>query len=703
MNTNEQRIQCQRPMVLDAITAWTCGLPARAIVLIAWATFAGSWSTAQAQVRLDLERVCVRADHLIETDDDNALQLLADSLGASHAADKQVSVLASLLKSVVLRHNGKANEAYHLVDSITLDATHSDPFILHLLAQENARIFKALMVWPDAENECARAIQLARVFHMRREEANDLVLSAEIHNHVNRYDTAAGELIAAERIARALNDGALQCQVELTWGSTYYHQDKYKEAIQHYRKAYELAVGFYHANISTALLNIGSTEYALYGADSALATYRKVLNAKSINEMDPELLANMGMMHNEKHEYTEARELFKQALEIQRAKGDSAGMASCLSYLATNYWYAHSKDSALVLEQRAIDLASRTGSHELLAEAELKMSEYLSSLGRDKEALVHLQQHLAVKSKLDEVEQGELLNRLEIQYETSKKDEELKANEFKLKVATAQKRRRTMQLFVAAGIALLLLILCAVLVRNLQHRKRLSEQEHILHQQQVNDLLKQQEIRSLDAMMEGQERERKRIAQDLHDRLGSILSAIKLQFGVLEGRIQQLQTDQKEQYQHVFTMLDDAVVEVRRISHDMLRSSITQFGLKGALEDLRNAVTAPGKLEVELSLFGLEQRIDQKVEIAIYRMVQECVSNALKHSKANQISISLTRSAGMLNVIVEDDGAGFDPSKATEGMGLGNIRQRAAEINGVVRVDARQGRGTSVSIDVPLP
>ena len=149
-------------------------------------------------------------------------------------------------------------------------------------------------------------------------------------------------------------------------------------------------------------------------------------------------------------------------------------------------------------------------------------------------------------------------------------------------------------------------------------------------------------------------------------------------------------------------MLDDAVAEVRRVSHDMVRGSLAQFGLRAALEDLRIALNVPGKLEVEMNLFGLDGRLDQKVEIGVYRMVQECVNNAIKHSRAGHLGISVTRSAATLNIMVEDDGVGFDPDTIKEGMGLGNLRQRAADLNGQVRFDSRPGHGTTVNIDIPL-
>jgi signal transduction histidine kinase len=333
-----------------------------------------------------------------------------------------------------------------------------------------------------------------------------------------------------------------------------------------------------------------------------------------------------------------------------------------------------------------------------------RLAEIRQEQGRMDEALDLFRQYQDLyRARLNETTSEQLaMHEMREKYEADLRVKEIEELKARNALEVEQKERRTLQLFGAIALAMILAVLAGVLWRNMQHVKRLRAQEQALHEQRVNDLLKQQEIRSLDAMMQGQERERERIAKDLHDRLGSMLSAIKLQFGALEGRLAQMETQQQEQYQRVFTLLDDAVGEVRRISHDMVRGTLTQFGLQRALEDLRATIEVPDKLKVELSVFGLENRLENKLEIALYRMVQEMVSNALKHARADRISIQVTRSAGSVNLIVEDNGQGFEAAVATEGMGMGNLRARAAEFKGVVNVDSKPGRGTSISIDIPL-
>ena len=175
-----------------------------------------------------------------------------------------------------------------------------------------------------------------------------------------------------------------------------------------------------------------------------------------------------------------------------------------------------------------------------------------------------------------------------------------------------------------------------------------------------------------------------------------------MQFSALEERLDKVQVEQSEGYRRVSVMFDDAVTEVRTITHVMVRFSLAQFGLAGALKDLRDAVNMPGKLEMELNLFGLNERLEECLEIALYRKVQQAVGNMIEHAEAHHVSVQLRRSAKAVYVMVKNDGRGFEPTQAAEGMGTGSIRERVGELNGTVAIDARPGRGTIVSIDIPL-
>ncbi|MCC6725466.1 MAG: sensor histidine kinase [Saprospiraceae bacterium] len=287
---------------------------------------------------------------------------------------------------------------------------------------------------------------------------------------------------------------------------------------------------------------------------------------------------------------------------------------------------------------------------------------------------------------------------MQTKYETAEK--ERLASEAELKATQATTRSRTfLALFLAA------LAVAAATFFYFRHRQRtaalIAQQQEQLHLKEVEELLRDQEIKSINAVLEGQEVERVRIAKDLHDRLGSMLTTVKWSFdGYLEGS-----TDKQDLAPLVKAnrMLDDAYQEVRRISHDMVSGVLTKFGLVTAVEELCSAINASGRLQAKLVVFGMEERPDNQVEITLYRVIQELMSNILKHAKASAVTIQISRIEDELNVTVEDDGQGFDPAAVkSSGMGLKNIEARVRGINGTVFFDTGKGSGTSVLIEVPV-
>lgn len=255
---------------------------------------------------------------------------------------------------------------------------------------------------------------------------------------------------------------------------------------------------------------------------------------------------------------------------------------------------------------------------------------------------------------------------------------------------------------VIAIVALLLAVVVMLLYRTIRNRQRLADKERELYHEQVDQLLSQQEIKSMNAMLEGQEQERERVSKELHDHVGHLLGSIKHQLGVLETQVADVKTEQSAQYRKVSSLLDNAAGELRRISHDMAAATLNRFGLEKALKELRDTLHINGHLQVELNTFGLERSLGRGVEFAVYRIIQEAVSNVLKHAKASEITIGVTHMPGLLSVLVSDDGSGFDPKASSGGTGLGNVRARAAAMGAQVQIDSAPGRGTTVSVECPV-
>lgn len=248
----------------------------------------------------------------------------------------------------------------------------------------------------------------------------------------------------------------------------------------------------------------------------------------------------------------------------------------------------------------------------------------------------------------------------------------------------------------------LLVIISILFFVILKFRKEKREKE-IVTQKNI-ELLKKQELKSIKAMIDGQEKERKRIAQDLHDRLGSMLSMVKLHYKSVEDSLDKLKQENKNQYEKASMLLDEACDAVREIAHEMISGVLTKFGLTAALEELKETIESSNTLEVELITYGLDDRLENKMEMEVYGIIQELIHNVIKHAKAKELSIQLLKKEEKLQVIVEDDGIGFDifNTDQNDGMGLKSVYSRVDDLFGEIAIDSGKGKGTTITIQIPL-
>jgi signal transduction histidine kinase len=193
------------------------------------------------------------------------------------------------------------------------------------------------------------------------------------------------------------------------------------------------------------------------------------------------------------------------------------------------------------------------------------------------------------------------------------------------------------------------------------------------------------------------------MASDLHDSVGATLAAAKLQFNYLKNNKGKLKNED-ELFEKTSVLLDDAYTEIRAMAHLKNSGVIAKNGLLPAVEKLAKNVSATSALTIEVQDFGLDERLENSMEITVFRIIQELVTNIIKHSKASEASISITQHTDLLSIIVEDNGQGFNQKSIHEkdGMGLANIERRVEHLEGSIEVDSTKGKGTTVLIDIPI-
>ena len=283
-------------------------------------------------------------------------------------------------------------------------------------------------------------------------------------------------------------------------------------------------------------------------------------------------------------------------------------------------------------------------------------------------------------------------------YEAEKKDKALLAQALTIEKNARQKNRI---LFGLISVAVFSVLLFLFFRKRLQYQKTIALQNASLQKQKITELQQKNKLLALSSMIEGQEAERLRIAKDLHDSLGGLLSTVKAHFTTIQKEIQQLANFGLTKKTN--SLIDEACIEVRRISHNMMPHALSISGLKGALEDIAQNLKAEG-YEVTLEINNLPADFENTKEVMIYRLVQEIISNIRKHANAKTILLQVLGFNKEINLIIEDNGDGFDYKKAVakDGLGIKSINSRVDFLDGTIEWDSKPANGTSISINIPL-
>jgi signal transduction histidine kinase len=222
----------------------------------------------------------------------------------------------------------------------------------------------------------------------------------------------------------------------------------------------------------------------------------------------------------------------------------------------------------------------------------------------------------------------------------------------------------------------------------------------IIAEQRIKQLEEEKKVLQAKALVEGQDEERKRIAQELHDGLGVMLSTVKMQFTTLKDKSPENQPliDRASQ------LLDQASGDVRRISHNMMPGLLTKMGLCEAVQELCDKITETKDMEVAVEVPDGDERIAENKEIMLFRIIQEMVNNSLKHAEAKKLSVRIRMLPEKLEVFYSDDGKGFNVKEKLElkTIGLQSIHSRVNFLNGKLSIDSEPGRGTDYLIEIPL-
>lgn len=578
---------------------------------------------------------------------------------------------------------------------------------------------------PGNTDSLREVMQSNRPYEQQINAAIKLVESYQLKN----FDSTIIVGDKALKMARRQSDSVRVAELKHQIGVASYFSGKYDVAARNFQESIAILeksrnpkkLAPVYNDLAKLYRKTKDLDRALENYSKASAIYHALKDTAGIAM----ILNESGVVYEYKYDYQEAVNRYTMSMHMAEKAGDSLSVSYSLSHIAGVYviekkydlaeknllrclkireWLKDSFAIALAYSDlgaamnakgdytKALDYLSKSNRlAEKLHYPELQSNNYneLSTAaqrqGDYQKAFEYFNKRTALRDSLFTLEKTKEIQRLNSQYESARKEQQI----------LAQQNRLRLQNYLFIGIAGLVL-LGSLLAWSQYKRYRLKKESQL-----QQEIMRQQEMKAR-AILEAEENERQRIARDLHDGVGQMMSAAKMNLSAIESELQFNDESQKKSFEKIIGLVDESCKEVRTVSHIMMPSALLKNNLATAIHDFVNKL-GNKDLQVHVYTEGLDEKLDSNVETVLYRVVQECVHNAIRHAGATTLDISLIRDKEGISGTIEDNGKGFDPAdkEKTEGIGLRNIITRIAYLRGTVDFDSAPGRGTVVALHVP--
>lgn len=462
---------------------------------------------------------------------------------------------------------------------------------------------------------------------------------------------------------------------------------RYDEAINWFNKVINIPISesyrkmkpIPYINIAACYGSIDKIDSAQYYVEEGLKIARQYDDLFALSNG----LNILGNVYIAENNLPNAIQSIKEATATRQLIGDPFFIVSDMSQLA--FLYANNKqyDTAIALSKRSIEIAQAKKMDAKMSYLYNILAQIYSMKGDYKNAYLSVSEVLKCREESYQNASVKELEELKVKYQTSLKEATIQKQQFQLS-------RKNYMLYGSLMLICLMSLVALMAYRNFKHRSALKLQKALAEQREE----------SAKAIWDVEEKERARIARDLHDGIGPMLSAVKYNLSGITDKMNQLNEEEKQFFEKAINILDESSKEVRQVSHSIMPNALLTKGLVNAIQDFVSKIDSE-KLQVNLHFSGIQDRLEPKTEIAVYRVIQECINNVMKHANATKLDISLVKDADGLSVTIEDNGKGFDLSEARKnGIGLNNIITRIHFLKGELEIDSRPGNGTLVAFHI---
>lgn len=521
---------------------------------------------------------------------------------------------------------------------------------------------------------------------------------SEVYLSKEQYTMAVKQLQRALKVVKKSDNQNLQAQLLHSLGNLHASDgiNNSQKAIEYFSNGLEMAQNTDNtAYQAKMLIELARCHVAMDDLDVALAYLMDARQFKGNMEFRDEIILEQNIA-GIYYEMGKPNDALNKYLIIEEEYGDqidSANLVYLYIGIGTIYEYQKKQEKAEVYLTRAYEIAHTLGRATIISRVADKLSNHYYNVGNFKTAYSYEQKANNLQDSIADIAQNA------INYQSQLLELENK----KIELENINLRLFNQRLILAvAAVIFLLILISASFIFNV----RLNKKNQEIAWQRADGIMREQELSLAHARIEGRNLERERVARDLHDNLGAMLSSVKMQVGSIEKRMGTLEEEVVQQFNIVSTILNESVEEIRRISHNMLVGALEKFGLQSVIIQMVEEIRKSSNMEVNLDMHEMDKQLDKQLEAQLYPIFQEIIKNTLKHSKAKRIDIQLNKFDDTIALMVQDDGVGFDKelvmTKQNSGIGLQNIQKRVSTLDGELSVETEVGKGTTISIEIPV-
>lgn len=405
---------------------------------------------------------------------------------------------------------------------------------------------------------------------------------------------------------------------------------------------------------------------------------------------------NLGLVYNKLGQPDKALPYLIKAYEYFKKADNWMGVAATLDNMGTTYSLLKQYNKSVQCYLESIRLAEEKNNKEGIQYLYERIAQTYDNAHDYKNARDYYIKYMILRDSIYNAEKSKQVFEMETKYQTEKKEKEIIG-------LSLEKKKKELLIYVLLFAVTILCISGIYIYNRIKTKRIIAEKEVKIKEQKIHELEQEHKLLATQLVLEGEETERRRMARDLHDGLGGLLSGVKLSLSNMKGNFI-LPNESVKDFDRTLDMLDTSIKELRRVAQNMMPEALIKFGLKDALADFCESLNEANPMNIRFQFIGEFKRIDHKIEIGAYRIIQELINNALKHSEASELIIQMIQEANRLCLVVQDNGKGFNTNATNQekGIGLSSIKSRVDSLNGRLDIHSEIGNGSEFNIEFNL-